>query len=80
MKVKQGELMNKKQREFMTIEEASEYLGLKKATLYSYTHNRTIPFFKPRGKIYFKIEDLDNFVLDESVYYKSRAEIEAEAD
>jgi excisionase family DNA binding protein len=72
-------IMRENQKKFLTIEEASEYLGLKKATLYSYTHNRTIPFHKPRRKIYFKIEDLNNFVLDESSYYKSQTEIDAEA-
>ncbi|MDP8269157.1 MAG: helix-turn-helix domain-containing protein [Candidatus Tenebribacter davisii] len=64
---------------FVTIEEASEYLDLKISTLYSYTHNRTIPFCKPRRKIYFKIEDLDKFVLGNGSYYKSQEQIEAEA-
>lgn len=67
------------QKSFISLDEASVYLGIKKSTLYSYTHNRIIPFYKPRRKIYFKIEDLDNFVLNETNHCKSTTEIEAEA-
>lgn len=69
-----------KERPFMSLQDASFYLGLSKATLYSYTHNRIIPFYKLRGrKVYFRIEDLDNFVLNETNHCKSTTEIEAEA-
>ena len=67
-------------RSFLPLEKACEYLSLSKATLYSYTHKRVIPFYKPRGrKVYFKIEDLDNFILNETNRCKSVAEIQEEA-
>jgi excisionase family DNA binding protein len=71
---------NQIKRPFITLEEASVYLGLTKATLYSYTHKRIIPFYKIRGRrVYFKIEDLDNFILNETNLVKSEQQIEAEA-
>jgi excisionase family DNA binding protein len=71
--------MEKKEKSFMTIQETAEYLGIKVSTVYNYTHRRIIPFYKPRRKIYFKIKDLDNFILNEENHYKSESEIEAEA-
>jgi len=65
---------------FISLAEASEYLKLKPATLYSYTHNRVLPFYKLRGrKIYFKREDLDNFILNARNLVKSKQQIENEA-
>jgi excisionase family DNA binding protein len=66
-------------RKFITVEDASTYLGIKKSTLYSYTHKRMIPFFKPSHKIYFRIEDLNSFVMNEDCYFKSQEQIEVEA-
>ena len=67
-------------RPFINLKDASTYLGLSKSTLYSYTHKRVIPFYKLRGrKVYFKIEDLDNFILNETNLCKSQEEIENEA-
>ncbi|MBC8525896.1 MAG: helix-turn-helix domain-containing protein [Candidatus Cloacimonetes bacterium] len=66
---------------FLTMEEASNYLGLSKATLYGYTHKKLIPFYKVQNrKIYFKIEDLNNFVLNTQNKCKSQFEIKQEAD
>jgi excisionase family DNA binding protein len=63
---------------FVDVVGASEYLGVKISTIYSWTHLGTIDFFKPKGKIYFKIADLNNFVLNESCHYKSTSTIEQE--
>lgn len=35
----------------LTMERASEYLGIKKTTLYKWTHQNKIPHYKPVGKI-----------------------------
>jgi len=67
------------EKSFMDVKEASEYLGVQVSTLYSWTHKRTIDFFKPKGKIYFRVEDLNNFVFNEDSYYKSENTIEQEA-
>ena len=65
---------------FLSLEEASEYLGLSKATLYSYSHNRVLTYYKLRGrKLYFKKEDLKNFILNDNNLVKSSKQIESEA-
>lgn len=48
----------------LNAEEASEFLGLKPSYVYKLTSEKKIKFFKPSGKlIYFKKEDLENFLL-----------------
>jgi excisionase family DNA binding protein len=70
----------KNQKKFMDLSEACEYLKLKPATLYSYNVNRVIPFYRLRGrKIYYRIEDLDNFIMNDANLIKSNDQIEAEA-
>ena len=47
-----------------SLNDASEYLGISKSTLYKLTSQREIPFHKPNGKlIYFQKSDLDNWAL-----------------
>ncbi|MBT4334095.1 MAG: helix-turn-helix domain-containing protein [Candidatus Cloacimonetes bacterium] len=70
---------HKIEKSFMDVKEASEYLGVTKSTLYSWTHYRSIDFFKPKGKLYFRIDDLNKFVFNEKCYYKSESTIEQEA-
>jgi len=72
-------LNNESEKQFVNLEKACEYLGLSKATLYLMTHKRTIPFYKPSHKLYFKLQDLENYVLNKSSYYPSNAEIEQKA-
>ena len=68
------------ERPFLSLGEACEYLSLKPATLYSYTHKRVLPFYKVRGrKLYFLKDDLDNFILNEGNLVKSVQQIEDEA-
>jgi len=66
------------EKKYLTVEEAAEYLGVSRATIYSYTSNRVIPHYKPRGrKCYFLRDDLDNFI--EKARVSSQEEIEQEA-
>ena len=52
------------QKNILSFNEATGYLNVKKSTLYKLTHNREITYYKPNGKlIYFKKEDLDNWML-----------------
>ena len=47
--------MNNNVKSVLTIDEAAEYMGLKKSYLYKLTSERRIPHFKPNGKkIYFE--------------------------
>jgi len=64
---------------FLTAAEAADYLGIAKITQYTYTSKRLIPYYKSRRKIYIKISDLDDFVLNERNRVKSIREIEDEA-
>ena len=74
-------LLINKERPFLTLDEASAYLGgISKFTLYGYTSKQILPFYKLQGrKLYFKIEDLDRFVLNAKNRVKSKEEIDSEA-
>lgn len=46
------------------VTEASDYWGLSKTYLYKLIHEKKIPCFKPNGgKVFFKQEDLDNYIF-----------------
>lgn len=65
---------------FLSLQEACEYLNLKPATLYSYNFYRIIPFQRRRSrKVYYRKEDLDNFLLNNTVTIKSSKQLESEA-
>ncbi len=70
---------NLPQRPFLTAAEAAEYLGIALVTLYTYTSRRVIRYYKTRRKIYFRVEDLDAFVLNDGNMVMSREEIAQEA-
>ncbi len=58
--------------------EACEYLKVKLATLYSYTHKKLIACYRPTGrKLYFMKSDLDDFLLGKRS--KSNDELEQQA-
>ncbi len=51
-------------KNILTLKEAATFMGISSSTLYKMTHRRTIPFYKPNGKlIFFKKEDLINWML-----------------
>ena len=59
-------LIVQKEKPFLTVDEASQYLGISKSTLYSYKSQGLIPHYKLQNrKLYFKVEDLDEFILSE---------------
>ena len=68
------------QKPFMSLDEAATYLNLSKNTLYAYNNRRTIPFRKTGKSIYYKLEDLDAYVLRDSKHIKSKAEIKTAFD
>lgn len=49
-------------QEFLSFKQAVAYLGISPSTLYKLTSSKQIRFYKPKGKIFFKEEDLINFV------------------
>ena len=64
-------------KNLLCFKEAIEYLNVSDSFLYKMTSARKITFFKPSGKlIYFKKEDLDDWLLQNKV--KSIDETEQE--
>lgn len=50
---------------FIGLSEASDYLGVKKATLYSWVNRGIIPYYKPTGRkglLAFKKTELQEFM------------------
>ena len=54
---------NLSQKELLTIEEASDFLGFKKSYLYRLTSERKLPFYKPGHKVFFKKSELAEWVF-----------------
>jgi len=65
-------------KDFLNINEACKYLDLSKSYLYKLTHLRKIPHYKPGKKIYFKKEDVDNYIFRNRI--KTESEIQAQAE
>lgn len=55
------------QKRLLTIEEASEYLGISKKTLYKWVHERKIPYVKIGRKcLRFDIEKLNKWIEEKT--------------
>lgn len=67
-------------KEFLTLDEAAEYLSLSKSAVYKMTSKKEIPFYNPGGKkIYFKREDLNIWVLNGKIDSTYEIELGLEA-
>jgi excisionase family DNA binding protein len=51
-------------KDFLNVKQAAEYLGLSKQSLYNLASERKIVSYKPAGILYFKEEDLKNYILN----------------
>ena len=49
-------------KEFLNINELSDYLNMRKSTLYSMVENKEIPFFRFGRLIRFKKEEIDMWI------------------
>ena len=49
-------------KEFLAVDELSQYLGIKKSSLYSMVEKREIPFYKIGRLVRFKRADIDAWV------------------
>ncbi len=59
------EMIRNREKPFLSLEEAAEYTGIPKATLYGYVHERKIPYHKLNGRrLYFSVEDLNDYILN----------------
>lgn len=66
------------ERNLLTTTEAAKYLGLKPSYLYKLMMRRSIPYYKPNGKLcFFSKADLDTWLTN--IRVKSQAEIDSDA-
>lgn len=67
------------QKKYLTTKEAAEYLGVSKQCIYDISMQKRIPTFKPGGsKVYFLIDDLNDYI--QSARNKSKSEIQTAAE
>ena len=59
--------MINEQNEFLSFKEAVAYLGISSSTLYKLTSSKQIRYYKPKGKIFFKKEDLTTYITQSEV-------------
>lgn len=65
-------------KEVLTLQEAAQYMGIARSSLYKMTSNQTIPFYRPNGKlIFFERDDILSWIRRNRVF--STEEIEEEA-
>ena len=61
--------------ELLDLNQAAEYLKLKPSYIYSLTHQKKIPYYKPNGKrVYFSRAELNKWVTGSKI--KSASEVE----
>ena len=78
-RVKSLEQLLHQGKDVLTLEEAAKFMGIARSSLYKMTHEQTIPFYKPNGKmIFFEKSDLLAWVRKNRV--SSEAEIPEEAE
>ncbi len=65
---------------YYSVAEAAKRMNISASTLYGYISKKLISFYKPQnGKVYLTQEAIDDFILSDSGYNKSRSSIEKEA-
>ena len=65
---------------FLTIDDVVELTGLKKSSLYNYMNQGLLSFYKINNKkVFFKMDDISNFIFNKKNYYNSKTEMRQEA-
>jgi excisionase family DNA binding protein len=59
----------------INMEVAAAYLEIPKATLYRFTSDRRIPFYKVGKRIYFKKADLENYIFNQDTFRPAKKQI-----
>jgi len=60
---------------FMDLQQATKYLNVTKNTIYAWTCKSEIPHYKSGRKIYFSVDELDNWILNKNKKIKIMDEI-----
>ena len=69
------DILNKK---VLTLIEACEFLGFKKAYVYKLVHYGILPYSKPNnGKVFFEREKLENWMLSKESTSQNEKQIQA---
>ena len=53
-----------KEYKMLDVDQLAEFLGLKRSTIYSLTHTRKIPFYKPGKKLMFDPHEIEKWVRE----------------
>lgn len=70
-------LLHSREKPFLSITEAAAYLNMPKGTIYHFTSKGILPYHKLNNRrVYFCIEDLNDFILNRDTRISSKAEIE----
>jgi excisionase family DNA binding protein len=54
-------------KKYLTLQEAAEYLRVSERNLRNIVKSNKIPFYKPEGKILFKVSELDKYIENNKV-------------
>ncbi|MFC2080458.1 helix-turn-helix domain-containing protein [Bacteroidota bacterium] len=77
-KVVSNEREIKPYKSILNTEEVAEFIGTSKSTIYKYTHHGQIPHYKRGKRLYFKTEEIVEWLTENRGY--NRREIEAKAN
>ena len=64
-------------KEIFNVDEAASFLGLSKSRIYKMTHHKEVPYYTTGKRVYFKREDLLDYVTKHRI--SSKEEIEQQA-
>lgn len=73
-----GSIVSKINKPFMDFKETCSFLGISASCLYKYRMNNVVPYYKAGKKLYFKKEDLENWLNVRKV--KSNDELTTEIE
>lgn len=62
---------------FINLQEATKYLNVTRHTIYGWTSKNKIPYYKAGRKIYFSIDELNNWILNKDNKIRSMDEIKS---
>jgi predicted DNA-binding transcriptional regulator AlpA len=65
---------------FLKIDDVVELTGLKKSSVYNAISQGLISYYRPNNKhVYFRLQDVENFIFNQKHYHKSIIELKQEA-
>ena len=59
------------QKELLSIKEMASFLGVKEATIYSWVHQRRIPYYKIGRLVKFRISEAAEWLEDQKVQQRA---------